>query len=432
MLRFRISFALAPLLAAMLLSVVPRASRADATDIGSYEPGQGGFKVGGSDKGEMYLRLFTYVRYINQKALDPTYTDSFGDTSSIDRRQDIQLQKVTINFSGWLLSPELKYLIYVWTSNTSQGLGAQVVVGGNVSYTISPHLTVGGGIDALPGVRATEGNFPFWLTMDNRLMADEFMRPSYTMGIFARGKLTDRLAYRAMLGNNMSQLGVDAGQLDDHLNTFSTALIWLPTTGEFGKRGGFGDFEGHEDVATRLGAHFSRSDEDRQSQPTSDAFENVTVRLSDGNPVFESDLFGLGIQVNNVTYQMFCMDAGVKYHGFSLEGEHYWRTVDGFQGPGVTALPFDKLTDTGFQLQASAMVVPELLQLYAGTSKVFGDYGDPWDLRFGVNWTPYRTQVLRWNLEYLHDDRSPVGGASLPVPVGATGDVFYTSLMLDF
>ena len=129
----------------------------------------------------------------------------------------------------------------------------QVVVAGNLNYTFNPHFTVGGGIDALPGVRATEGNFPFWLTMDNRLIADEFFRPSYTMGVWARGKVVDRLSYRLMLGNNLSQLGVDAGQLDDKLNTLSAALIWLPTTGEFGTAAASATSTRHQQVATRRG-----------------------------------------------------------------------------------------------------------------------------------------------------------------------------------
>jgi hypothetical protein len=37
-----------------------------------------------------------------------------------------------------------------------------------------------------------------------------------------------------MLGNNMSTLGVDAGQIDAKLNTFAGALVFLPTTGEYG------------------------------------------------------------------------------------------------------------------------------------------------------------------------------------------------------
>ena len=352
--RLRGACGIAFVVAASFLVAAPCLAQGDddegTGEFGEYHPNRG-FTVANTDKGALNIRIFTYVRYLNQKGLDATTTDSFGQTDTLDRRQDIQLQKVTINFQGWLMDPKLRYLLYVWTSNTSQGQGAQVVVGGNVSYAFNPYITLGGGIDALPGVRATEGNFPFWLTGDNRLIADEFFRPSYTMGVWARGKVVDRLSYRLMLGNNLSQLGIDAGQLDDDLNTVAAALIWLPTTGEFGTAGGFGDFDTHEEVATRLAAHFTSSGEDRQGQPNTDAFENVQIRLSDGNPIFTPGLFGPGIQVEDATYRMFCADGGIKHRGFSLDAEFYWRWVDELLGPGTETLPFDQLTDHGFQLR---------------------------------------------------------------------------------
>jgi hypothetical protein len=235
-----------------------------------------------------------------------------------------------------------------------------------------------------------------------------------------------------MLANNLSQLGVDAGQLDGDLNSIAAAMMWFPTTGEFGTGGGFGDFDSHKEVATRLGVHYTQSDEDRQGQPNSDAFENVTIRLSDGNPIFKPELFGAGIQITDATYHMVSADAGIKRGGFSLEGEFYWRWVNGLLGPGTETLPFDEITDDGFQLQASGMVIPETVQLYAAGSQVFGDYGDPWDLRFGVNWHPWHNHVVRWNVEYLHTDRSPVGGLSLPTLVGGTGNTYYTSFQVNF
>ena len=85
---------------------------------------------------------------------------------------------MNIQFLGWIASRKLRYLAYVWTANTSQGLGAQVVVGGNLQYAFNEHVTVGGSIFALPGTRTLEGNFPFWLPLDNRLIAEEFFRPS--------------------------------------------------------------------------------------------------------------------------------------------------------------------------------------------------------------------------------------------------------------
>jgi hypothetical protein len=244
------------------------------------------------------MRPYTYFRYLNQTAIDKSYTDGFGRTQQVDPRQDIQLQKVSIYFTGWAFDPKFTYFLYIWTSNPTMGQGAQVVVAGNLSYTFNKYFKLTGGIMSLPGVRTTEGNFPYWLSVHNRLIADEYMRPSYTSGIQARGEIVKKLKYSIMLGNNMSTLGVDAGQIDAKLNTLSTALYCLPTTGEYGMfDGAYGDYDNHKKVATRVGAHFTRSTETKQGQPNTDAFENVTLRVSDGSSIFTPNLFADGAQV---------------------------------------------------------------------------------------------------------------------------------------
>ena len=421
---------LMPLLGILCLAL-PAASRADEGDDAGARKSKP-LLLASNDRGSVTFRLFTYIRYLNQDHLDAISSDSFGDTALLDRRQDIHLNKMNIQFMGWFMDPKLRYLAYAWTSGTSQGQTSQVVVGGNLNYSFDSRLTVGGGIGSLPGVRTTEGNFPFWLAMDNRLIADEFFRPSYTMGIWATGAVTEGFEYEAMLGNNLSQFGVDASQIDNGLNTVAVALRWYPTTGEFGPRAGFGDFEVHEETATRLAGHFTRSDETSQSQPNTDAFENVQIRLSDGNVIFEPGLFGPGIQIRDATYHMVSLDAGVKRGGWSLEGEYYWRWVDNLAGPGVAGLPFTTLTDDGFQLQASAMVMPRTLQAYGTLSKVFGQYGHPWDARFGGNWFPWKQREVWWNFEYLYAHRSPVGAASLPYVVGSNGPILHTSFVVNF
>jgi hypothetical protein len=402
-----------------------------AERFGSYKP-NAGFKLVSTEYGDMNLKIYSYIRYLNQRGLDDSYTDSFGQTSPVDRRQDIQLNKVNIQLLGWILDPKLRYLFYIWTNNTAQGLGAQVVVAGNLSYAFGRHFTLGGGVGSLPGVRSTEGSFPFWLTTDNRLMADEFFRPSYTMGIWARGQVVRKLNYHVMLGNNMSQLGVDAGQLDDGLNTFSAALIYFPTTGEYGLNSNFGDLEDHRDVATRVGLHFTRSDEDRQGQPNTDAFENVQIRISDGNVIFEPGLFGAGIQIENATYQMAGIDVGAKYRGFALEAEFYRRLINRLAGTDVGSLDFDELSDYGYQVQGSGMIIRRSLQLYATWSQVFGEYGDPSEFRAGLNLYPWKNHVVRANAEYIHQDRCPVGGLSLPYQVGGTGSIVHVNFQVNF
>ena len=148
-----------------------------------------GFLLYSGEKGEIYFRLFSYARYLNQLALDSTYVDAFGTKRNVQRRQDIQLQKFFAPFSGWFLTPKFRYYLYVWSSNPSQGDPAQVVGAGNLSYTFNRFVTLGGGITSLPAVRSTEGQFPYWLGVDDRMTADEFFRGSYTDGVWLKGEL---------------------------------------------------------------------------------------------------------------------------------------------------------------------------------------------------------------------------------------------------
>jgi hypothetical protein len=350
----------------------------EQTKWGTYTPNLG-FKLANTEYGDLSLSIYTYVRYLNQRALDPTYTTAFGNVLTVQQRQDLQIQKLQMKFLGWIMSQKFRYFLYAWTSNASQGLPAQVVLAGNVTYNFNRHFNFAGGITSLPGTRSVEGNFPFWLGVDTRLIADEFFRPSYTSGVWARGQVVGRLSYQAMLGNNLSTLGVSAAQLNNKFDTVAIALVWLPSTGEFGV--GFGDFEDHQTVATRLAAHFTRSDEDRQEQPNSDSFENTQIRLEDGTVIFTPNIFGPDVSINQVTYKMAAFDGGIKYHGYSLEAEYFLRWLDHFQGPGTAGVP-------------------------AIFSHAFP--------------------------EFLYLQNSPVGYTSFPFALGGNGPIVHTSVELAF
>ena len=398
---------------------------------GRYTPNLG-YKLVDTEYGDVNLSIYTYVRYLNQLGLDRSYIDAFGNLKSVQRRQDVQLQKLQIKFLGWILDPKLRYFLYAWTSNANQGLGAQTVLAGNLNYMVNKHLTVGGGVKSLPGTRSVEGNFPFWTNVDSRHIADEFFRPSYTSGFWATGRIVKNLEYQVMLGNNMSTLGVPASRMDHGLNTLATALVWFPT-GDFNKGfsgQGWGDFEHHDKFSTRLGFHYTRSDENKESQPNSEQFENTQLRLSDGTVIFTPDIFGKGVVISDARYQMNSFDGAIKYRGYSLEGEYYLRWIDNFRGDNVESVP--NLFDHGFQLQGTAMFMPKTLQGYVGHSRVFGQYGNPWDFRFGLNFFPYKNKVVRWNTEGLYLYKSPVGYTSVSFPVGGRGWVFTTTVELAF
>jgi hypothetical protein len=372
----------------------------------------------------------TYARYLNQNALNPTYTDSFGRVIDIDRRNEVQLYKVSLQFKGWLFTPKFSHLIFIWTNNANQGEGAQVAVAGFLRYQFAKWLSVSAGIMPLPTTRSTNYSFPKWLRHDNRVMADEFYRGSYTSGIDALGTIAPGLEYRAMIGNNLSTLGVSSKQLDNKFDTYSASLVWMPTTKEFGLAEGFGDYDFHDKVASLIGLHYTHSTETAQGQPAIDSFENSQIRLTDGTLLFSPDPFGTGGKVEEARFRMASIDAGIKYKGFSLEGQWYWRWVDKFKTIGT--IPVDEIKDNGVALQLSGMPIKDYLQAYVTYSKIWGQNGNPNEYALGLNYYPFGRREMHVNLEAIHLDRSPVGGFHIPIPVGGKGWVFLSDWVLMF
>jgi hypothetical protein len=105
--------------------------------------------------------------------------------------------------------------------------------------------------------------------------------------------------------------------------------------------------------------------------------------------------------------------------GWSLDAEYYTRWVGDFDTTGF--VPVNHLYDKGFQVYASTMLMPRVLQGYLSGSQIFGAYGDPWDAAFGATWFPFARKNVRWNVQILYTDRSPVGYTAVPYQIGGTG-----------
>jgi hypothetical protein len=131
---------------------------------------------------------------------------------------------------------------------------------------------------------------------------------------------------------------------------------------------------------------------------------------------------------------MACVDAGMKLAGFSLEGEYYVRGIDDLKSDD--ALPVTDLFDHGFQVQASYMLIPKTLQVYPAASKIFGEYGDPWDVTLGLNWFPFKGEkyerAFRINAEAIYLRDSPTGNNTVPYIVGGNGMVYALTAELMF
>jgi hypothetical protein len=379
-------------------NMLPEASDGTPGVFGEFNPGRG-FTVARGPYGMLNFSGYMAARYLNQLPPDQTATDHLGRPIEVDPRQDFQFHRVMLFSQGWLFTPKFQYGTFVWTVQDTN----QVAVGGALTYAFSKYLTLGMGWNAYPGTQSLQGSHPYWESYD-RVMADEFFRPFFSQGVFGQGNLTPRLEYRFLIGNNNSNLDTPATKIDRKLSA-GGALTWLPTTGEFGPRGAFGDYERHEKLATRFNLAYTYSPEERQSA-LGTATANTTLRLGDSLNVFDTGAFANGVTVTNARYRLYTAAAGMKYRGFWLQGEGYYRKLDQFVATGK--IPVSVVRDTGFYVQMAQMIVPKRIELYGTTSYVFSKYGRPHEFIVGGNYYPWDTRNLRLNLQLINVYQSPV------------------------
>jgi hypothetical protein len=379
-------------------TLLPEASAGNPSIFGEFNPGRG-FTVAKGPYGELNFSGYMAVRYLNQLPPDQSATDHLGRPIPIQTRNDFQFHRVMLFTQGWLFTPKFQYSTFVWTVQDTN----QVAVGGALYYSFNKYLTLGAGWNAYPGTQSLQGSHPYWESYD-RVMADEFFRPYFSQGVFAQGNLLPTLQYRWMVGNNNSNLDVPATKFDRDLSA-GFALTWLPTTGEFGPRGAFGDYERHEKLATRFNLAYTYSPEDRQS-PIGTPSNNTTLRLADSLNVFDTGALANAVTIERVRYQLVSAAAGMKYRGFWLQGEGYARKLDNFVADGP--LPLRAVRDYGFYAQVAQMVVPNRIELYGATSYVLGEFGHPKEFIVGGNYYPWNTRNLRLNVQVINVSHSPV------------------------
>jgi hypothetical protein len=357
-----------------------------------------------SSLAELAVGAYALVRWIDQLPAEQQYTDHNGNTHDVDTRNDIQFHRAMVHLRGWLLSPKARYQITIWTVMSTD----QTTLYGFIGYQFHQKFNVYGGINTLGGTRSVMGSHPFWLAND-RVMADEFFRPSFSGGAWVNGEVAPGLWYHVAVINNLSQLGITANQLDRGLGTGAT-VWWMPTTKEFGPNGSYSDWEYHEKVATRFGISTARSREDRQLQSNASP-ENTQLKLADSLNLFDPGSLAPGVTVDEADYRILTFDLGVKYRGLFAQMEYYNRWLQNFEADGP--LPLAQIHDHGFYVQTSFFPIKKKLETYFVTSQIFGDknggFSNSSEYILGGNYYWFDSRNLRTNFQWIKVDRSPVG-----------------------
>lgn len=386
---------------------------------GEFTPGKG-FLMVKNDFASLNISLYASARWLNQLSNDTTWTDHQGRIQDFDGRNDIYWQRAMIWFTGYITSPKLTYMATVWTVTTTQ----QTLVYGNIKYTFNKHFTVGMGIMPNACVRSLQGPFPFFTSTD-RTMAEDALRGGFTNGVFMVGEALPRLRYTLGVGNNLSILGVKAANLTRYFSK-SVSLAWYPTTGEFGPRGGNGDFEHHEKLSTRFGISYCNSRENRFNNVGTPSPDNTQVRLSDGLLFFEKDAFVTGLTVVEADYNQVSVDLGFKYKGLGVHTELYYRTLSRINAVDdnlvPTVSPIAKVTDKGYTLQVLYMLVPKTVCIYGVNSMLIDEFKrNPYEIGGGVNLYLTKSRSWRINAQAMHIVQGAGGGTFGLYTSGQTG-----------
>lgn len=381
---------------------------------GEFTPAKG-FDIFKSDRASLNISFYGLFRYLNQLPGEQTYKDHLGRERQVKARNDLNWHRSFVWFNGFFFEPKLRYTVAIWSLPTTQ----QTLVFGVLRYVVSKPLSIGCGIGPNLTIRSMQGSWPFWAGSD-RQMGEEALRGGFSSSAFITGSPLDRFYYTAAITTNLSQLGTTAAN-DTRDMGYSASVWWMPTTGEFGPRGGFGDLENHQQPATRFGLSACTARESRYA-PLDQPPNHSQIRLSDAVVPFEANALAEGVTVERLKYDVLSVDVGAKYRGFCFQSEFTTRRLSKFEATGP--LPMDAITDHTIFAEAMHMVVPKKLGVYVATSYMFDDFErNPWEAGGGASLYPYGNRSWRINLHIMHIEQSPASSNFGYYTAGQTGTI---------
>ena len=360
---------------------------------------------------ELTVSLHNQFRYTGFATDDGFYVNSAGRSVPTPSRNDFDINRGRLVFSGYAIDPRLEFYANI-DYNTVADQQIQMLMAW-IRHPLDPALNIAYGLGKVPGTWEWLESSRFTLGAE-RSLATTFFRPSMTAGIWADGELFTGLHYHVLIGDGFNTFTLNAADVDTNL-AYSGMLWWEPW-GEFGV--GFSDVENHQQPVLRLGQAytFSRQDADPTGEPGP---EQTVVRLSDGTRLVEPGALAPGVTVNHFDLSLYSVHAGLKKRGFSLSGEYFFRWLTNIGGNGP--LPRESIFDHGFFAQAGTFVAPQSLEIFARGSAVFGPFGDGSELSGGVNWYVNGERNWRFTADVARVDDSPAQQDRTGFLAGASG-----------
>lgn len=371
---------------------------------------------------ELKFELHNQFRYTAFEQSGGIWVDAAGNQRFISDRNDFDINRGRLVFSGFAFEPALKFYANIdystVASNPIQPLLAWI------SYDIGEDLRLYCGLGKVPGTWEWQQTSRYTLGVD-RTLATTFFRPSISAGVWANGSITDDLFFTAFVGDGFNTLSLRADDLDTRL--LYSLLTWYEPWGGFGV--GFSDLEFHRKPAVRVGHAITTTR--NESAPNSDpGAEGTVIRLSDGTRLVDPGALVPGERVNEFDIWLYSAHAGWKYRGYSVTGETFFRWLRNVTGTGGSE--FESIFDHGYFVQAATFAIPESLEFFTRGSQVFGDHGSGGEVSLGANWYPYQQRGARLTFELTDVNDSPAQQSRTGYVAGGDGILFRMQLWTFF
>ncbi|MEX0700914.1 MAG: porin [Planctomycetales bacterium] len=341
----------------------------DGFVIRPYDPEKTPFEL--QINGRMQFRYAGFQR-------DREFFVNRGGVVPVRNRNDFEIERGRLEFSGFMWDPKLQYYINI-DADTDDNHDAKFHdfwVNYEFSKAFNLHLGkafVPGSYDWTNG--STRTHFA------DRSMATTFFRPDRSLGIWATGEVAEGLHYRTMLANGFNTTDLEPDEIDDEFAY--SHMMWWDAVGDVGK--GYADLEWHEDPALRIGSAYTFANQNPDFDRSPTAEENF-VRLSDGTRLVTTGALAPGLTVDDFDIHLLAAFFNGKYRGWSVNAEFYFRWLQDLETQEGTAPPINKLYDDGFYTDVGYMILPKKLEIIGRVSAVDGMFGDAWEYAGGFNW----------------------------------------------
>lgn len=361
-------------------------------------------------------------RYSGFTRDSPAYRMDDGTTGAQENKNDLEIERGRLAFSGSVADPNLKFFLNLDfdTDDNHEVIAHDYWF----QYDFHRFFNLYAGKAFVPGSRE-------WLDgstttqFADRSLATSFFRPDRSLGIWAIGEPADGLYYRLMVGNGFNTTDLTRDEIDSQF-TYSGS-VWMDLFDNYGL--GRADLDRKDRLALRFGSSFTYSpvSSTLDERPLEEA---DAVRLSNGQRVNGLNVLVEGDFIDDYDIYLYAIDAALKYQGLSLHSEFYYRDLRDLSTSG--GIEVSSISDKGGYLDLGYTVVPMLLEVVGRFAYINGSLSDASEFAGGINYFIDGGHLNKLTLDVSFLDNSPINSSGPNYVVGADGTLYRVQWQVGF